>query len=173
MVQIQFRELLYNPVSIDPKVQIQFDALKKRINVKKTYYVCVNSTSNNSIFSIVNESGEVLVWRSCGWYFRGKDRSTEVAHIDTTKKLSFIASLLGIKNLIILFKGNSSWHISIVNELFDYTREITEDSNLKNKKKWFIFNLLGLKDITNIPFNGCRRWKYNLKNKKRKQLSTD
>lgn len=128
--------------------------LKKRIELKQNYYIYINSTTNNTIMSLVNDEGKVLGWRSCGINFPGKQKSTEVANLELGGDMLNLVNTLGIKRLFFLLKGSASWHNSILDLFF-----------LKKK-----FKIIGIKDVTGIPFNGCRKWKHRLKNKKRRRM---
>jgi ribosomal protein S11 len=94
-----------------------------------------------------------LAWRSCGINFPGKQKSTEVATMELGTDMLEIVTILGIKKLFFLLKGSSNWHGSVL------------DIFLKEDK----FEAIQFKEITGISFNGCRKWKHRLKNKKRRR----
>ena len=73
--------------------------LKKRIELKQNYYIYINSTTNNTIMSLVNDEGKVLGWRSCGINFPGKQKSTEVANLELGGDMLNLVNTLGIKRL--------------------------------------------------------------------------
>lgn len=79
--------------------------LKKGIASDDIHYIYVTSSTNNTIISLVDSSGNVLAWKSCGMYFPGKQRSSEVASLETGRNLAALLSLMGVKNLCIFFRG--------------------------------------------------------------------
>lgn len=98
--------------------------------------------------------------------------------MDTSADLAELTNLLGIKRVYLLAKGDGRWTNVIFNNFLHYKKvtfleKISKKKKTKPKKLVFNFDLKGLKDVTTIPFNGCRRWKYILKNKKRKNKDKD
>ena len=84
------------------------EKLKKRIKSENLYYLYISSRTTNSIFSITDVTGNVIFQRSCGKYFKGTNKATQVAHIDTSKQLASLMSFLEIKKIFMLFKGRTS-----------------------------------------------------------------
>jgi len=111
------------------------DYLKKRINVEKLYYIYITKRSTNSIFSITDKCGNVVLQTSCGRYFSGTNKATIVAHIETCQQLASVACLLGIKKVFMVFKGTTRWNSTIFKEFSDFKQEIEDEQKKKKKKK--------------------------------------
>lgn len=129
--------------------------IKNKLDLKPCYLYITSSTTN-SIFSLVDKSGDLLVLRSCGMRFRGTQKFTEVAHNELGSEVNEILNLIGVVDIVIFVKGESQWQEEAL-------EPILENSNL---------NVMELKDITAVPFNGCRKWKYTLKNKVRRKANS-
>lgn len=177
LVQIQFREMEKKVYNTSLKKKERYLDLKKRIKSDNNYYLYLTSSTNNSIFTLVDTQGEVLLWLSCGSTFSGKSRASEVAHIETCTNFMGLASSAGVVNISIVFKGSNVWHNTIVRQISTFERNVVEvkktkkktkkkKNNLKGDKPLFKhkvivkvvkFELFGLRDVTNIPFNGCRK----------------
>ncbi len=102
--------------------------------------VHVNATFNNTIISITDIKGNVIVWSSPGIVgFSGSKKSTpfaaQIAASDAAKK----AKDLGMKEVEVFVKGPGSGRESAIRAI--------QASGLK---------ITAIKDITPIPHNGCR-----------------
>ena len=118
------------------------DKAKKRKLVKGlTQGVAhVLASFNNTIVSITDKQGNVLVWSTPGMVgFSGSKKATpfaaQVAASDAAKK----AKEIGIKDLEVLVKGPGAGRESAIRAL--------QAAGL---------NIVLIKDVTPIPHNGCR-----------------
>ncbi|MBF0385643.1 MAG: 30S ribosomal protein S11 [Candidatus Omnitrophica bacterium] len=120
---------------------------KEKVKVKKKVarhitsgYAHIKATFNNTIVTITDMDGQVVVWSTPGVVgFSGSKKSTpfaaQVAGADAAKK----AKDLGIKNIEVLVKGPGSGRESAIRAL--------QANGL---------NITSIKDITPLPHNGCR-----------------
>lgn len=102
--------------------------------------VHINSTFNNTIVTVTDQSGNVLSWSSsgaCG--FKGSRKSTpfaaQIAAEDAVKK----AMDHGLRSVVVYVKGPGAGRESALRILQKTGVRVT-----------------GLRDITPIPHNGCR-----------------
>lgn len=112
---------------------------KERKNITNGV-VCINASFNNTIVTITDEQGNVVVWSSAGALgFKGSRKSTpyaaQIAAEDAAKK----AIEHGLKNVSVLVKGPGSGRESALRSL-----QIVG------------LNVSSIRDITPIPHNGCR-----------------
>ena len=120
---------------------------KKREKAKKKAFkgvtsgiVHINATFNNTIITITDAQGSVIVWSTPGVVgFNGSKKSTpfaaQLAASDAAKK----AKDLGLKTVEVLVKGPGAGRESAI-------RAIQANGlSIKN-----------IKDITPLPHNGCR-----------------
>lgn len=113
---------------------------EKNIKIDKIGQIHIKSTFNNIIISITNQSGQVISWSSAGKMgFKGSKKNTpyaaQIAAIDCSKK----ASSLGLKKAEIYIKGPGVGRESAIRAIQNTGIEI-----------------IMIKDITPIPYNGCR-----------------
>lgn len=133
----------------------------------KTYYVSVNSSTSNTIATIVDRFGNTIAWKSCGSMgFPGRQKATEVANEATGKVIFEILKLLGVVNLGILLKGLKHWQTPFVKGMLGKVKEDSDANGVPSN-----FHIVLVKDVSSIPHNGCRRWKSRAKNKPRKLRS--
>ena len=100
----------------------------------------INSTFNNTIISIADESGNVVSWSSAGAKgFKGSRKSTPYAAQVAADDAGAKAFEQGLKNVEVIIKGPGSGRESAIRAL--------GSSGL---------NVTIIKDITPIPHNGCR-----------------
>jgi len=102
--------------------------------------VHIQSTFNNTIITITDQTGNVLAWSSAGAQgFKGSRKSTpfaaQMAASDAAKK----AMEHGMKNVEVFVKGPGPGRESALRSL-----QATG------------FNVIVIKDVTPIPHNGCR-----------------
>lgn len=100
----------------------------------------INATFNNTNITITDEAGNCISWSTCGAMgFKGSRKSTpyaaQIAAEDAAKK----AIEHGMKNVSVLVKGPGSGRETALRAL---------------QAAGFI--VTSIKDITPIPFNGCR-----------------
>ncbi|MFZ1956276.1 MAG: 30S ribosomal protein S11 [Desulfobacterales bacterium] len=121
--------------------------MAKRIRTKKKEkkniqngVVHIQSTFNNTIITITDQTGNVVAWSSAGAQgFKGSRKSTpfaaQMAASDAAKK----AMEHGMKNVEVFVKGPGPGRESALRSL-----QATG------------FNVIVIKDVTPIPHNGCR-----------------
>ncbi|MEN8781192.1 MAG: 30S ribosomal protein S11 [Desulfobacterales bacterium] len=102
--------------------------------------VHIQSTFNNTIITITDQTGNVVAWSSAGTQgFKGSRKSTpfaaQMAASDAAKK----AMEHGMKNVEVFVKGPGPGRESALRSL-----QATG------------FNVIVIKDVTPIPHNGCR-----------------
>ena len=127
--------------NLETKVQKpKFKKKKKEKRNISSGIAFVNSTFNNTIISIADESGNVISWSSAGSKgFKGSRKSTpyaaQLAAEDAGKK----ASEHGLKNVDVEVSGPGSGRESALRALQSIG-----------------FNITSIRDVTPIPHNGCR-----------------
>ena len=121
--------------------------MAKRTRIKKkekknisSGVVHIQSTFNNTIITITDPGGNVLLWSSSGVQgFKGSRKSTpfaaQLAAEDAVKK----ALEYGMKTVEVYVKGPGAGRESALRSLQSAG-----------------FNILSIKDVTPIPHNGCR-----------------
>ena len=120
-------------------------ALKKEIREKplskvRRGKIYIKSSYNNTILSLVDERGDVLVQRSAGSIgFKGTKKGTAYAALQTTKAVIEVLKKLNLKDIEVYVKGIGSGRDAAL-------RALAAEG----------LNLLLIKDITPIPHNGCR-----------------
>ncbi len=114
---------------------------KKKIKrTVSTGIVHIQSTFNNTIVTITDNEGNVIIWSSAGIKgFKGSKKGTpfaaQLAAEDATKK----AMDLGMKSIIVYVKGPGAGRESAIRAI--------QGTGIK---------ILAIKDVTPIPHNGCR-----------------
>lgn len=101
-------------------------------------HVC--ASFNNTIITITDVQGNVIVWSSaaaCG--FRGSRKSTPYAAGEAAHKVAGLVLAEGLKNAHVRVRGPGPGRESAVRAL--------AIAGLK---------ILSITDVTGIPFNGCR-----------------
>ena len=100
----------------------------------------IKATFNNTIISITDMEGNVLVWGSGGTVgFKGSRKSTPFAAQLMAKNTAQKAMDMGMKTVEVRVKGPGSGRESAIRAL--------QASGLEVK---------AIKDVTPIPHNGCR-----------------
>jgi small subunit ribosomal protein S11 len=114
---------------------------KKRTKVTDINGIAhIHSTFNNTIVSISDMSGNVLIWASCGKVgFKGSRKSTPFAAQLTAEQSAKSAMDMGIKRVEIWVKGPGAGREAAIRSLQAAGLEIT-----------------AIKDVTTVPHNGCR-----------------
>lgn len=106
--------------------------LKGRVNIQCTY--------NNTIITISDLNGAVLGWSSSGHMsFKGAKKSTPYAATQVVADVTEKVKKYGIQELEVFVKGVGSGREASI-------RALSNNG----------FNLVGIKDLTAIPHNGCR-----------------
>jgi small subunit ribosomal protein S11 len=111
--------------------------LWKNVTVARAY---VQSSFNNTIVSITDEQGQVIVWStagSCG--FKGTKKGTPFAAQITADTAAKKAIELGVKQVHVLVKGPGSGRETAIRGL--------QGAGL---------SILSIRDVTPIPHDGCR-----------------
>jgi len=114
---------------------------KKKIKkVVGTGIIHIQSTFNNTIITVTDDDGNVIIASSAGTKgFRGSKKGTpfaaQLAAADATKK----AMDLGMKSIVIYVKGPGAGRESAIRSI--------QGTGIK---------ILAIKDVTPIPHNGCR-----------------
>lgn len=116
---------------------------KKSKKVKRqvdSVVVHVKSTFNNTLVTVSTLGGDVLLSGSAGKFgFKGSRKGTPFAASQIGSNLAKEMSLLGVKNVEVNLQGPGSGRDSVVRAL--------QGSGL---------NISVLRDVTPLPFNGCR-----------------
>jgi small subunit ribosomal protein S11 len=114
---------------------------KKRSKVKVTKgKIYINSSYNNTIVSVTDLAGNVLIWSSAGKIgFKGSKKSTPYAGQRTMEDILFRLKERGLVEIDVYIKGIGSGRESAVRAL--------QGSGL---------NILSIKDQTPIPHGGVR-----------------
>jgi small subunit ribosomal protein S11 len=111
--------------------------LWKNVTVARAY---VQSSFNNTIVSITDEQGQVMVWStagSCG--FKGTKKGTPFAAQITADTAAKKAIEAGVKQVHVLVKGPGSGRETAIRGL--------QGAGL---------TILSIRDVTPIPHDGCR-----------------
>src|SRR5919202_6321320 len=114
---------------------------KKRERKNVTYGVAlIKSSFNNTIISISDMEGNVLAWASAGNVgFKGSRKSTPFAAQLAAEACSRRAQEHGVRRVDVEVKGPGSGRETAIRSL--------QASGLE---------VLGVKDVTPVPHNGCR-----------------
>ncbi len=100
----------------------------------------IRATFNNTIITISDPSGDVVVWASAGGQcFKGSRKGTPFAAHTAARQASVAARENGVRSLDIRVKGPGSGRESSIRAL--------QAAGLVVKS---------IKDVTPIPHNGCR-----------------
>ena len=112
---------------------------KERKNV--AYGVAhIKSSFNNTIVSIADPEGNVLSWASSGNVgFKGSRKSTPFAAQLAAEKAARAAMEHGVRKVDVLVRGPGSGRETAIRSLAAVGIEV-----------------VGIKDVTPIPHNGCR-----------------
>lgn len=112
---------------------------KTKRNLQKGQ-VHIQSSFNNTIISVTDDSGNVVAWATAGLAgFKGSRKSTPYAAQVATEKVLNQAKEFGLGKVDVIIKGIGSGRESAVRAL--------QASGL---------NIASIKDITGVPHNGCR-----------------
>jgi len=119
--------------------------VKKEVKVKtslkiKEGRIYISSSYNNTIISLTDSNGRVLVWKSAGSIgFKGTKKATSFAASKVAEAICAAAQKLGVEKINVLVKGIGSGRDSAVRSLASHGLDI-----------------LSIIDVTPIPHNGCR-----------------
>jgi small subunit ribosomal protein S11 len=113
---------------------------KKNVVVEAMGQAHIQSTFNNIIISLTNNSGQVISWSSAGKMgFRGSKKNTPYAAQMAAQDCAKVAVDAGMKKVEVFVKGPGSGRESAIRTL--------QASGL---------DVLSIRDITPMPHNGCR-----------------
>jgi small subunit ribosomal protein S11 len=100
----------------------------------------IKASFNNTIITITDQSGNVVVWTSGGAVgFKGSRKSTPYAAQVAAEEAARRAGEHGIRKLDVIVAGTGSGRDTAVRTLQNMGMEIT-----------------GVRDVTPMPHNGCR-----------------
>jgi small subunit ribosomal protein S11 len=102
--------------------------------------VHIKATFNNTILTITDQDGRVAAWTSGGSVgFKGSRKSTPYAAQIAAEQAARKAGEMGMRKIDVIVRGSGSGRETAIRTLQNMGIEIT-----------------GIKDVTPIPFNGCR-----------------
>lgn len=100
----------------------------------------IQCTYNNTIISLTDLGGNVLGWSSSGHMgFKGAKKSTPYAATQVVADVTEKVKKFGLQEIDVFVKGVGSGREAAI-------RALSNNG----------FSILGIKDITPIPHNGCR-----------------
>jgi len=112
-------------------------AAKKKVERGRVY---IQSTYNNTIVTITDLQGNVLVWASAGMVgFKGPKKATPYAASQVVNALGEKIKKIGLKEVEVFVKGVGSGREAAIRALGHQGLDVTL-----------------IKDVTPIPHNGCR-----------------
>lgn len=117
-------------------------ATKKKRSTKNlgTGAVHIKSTFNNNLVTITDQAGNVVAWSSSGSLnFRGAKKDTPYAAQMVAETAGKKAKDMGINQVAVFVKGAGSGREAAIRALQNVGIEVTS-----------------IKDVSGIPFNGCR-----------------
>ena len=114
---------------------------KKKKKVAVDYgIVHIKSTFNNTIVTLTDQDGNTITWASGGTvWFEGTRKGTPYAAQLAADKVAREALKLGVKKVDVLVKGPGPGREAAIRTLQATGLEVNQ-----------------IKDVTPIPFNGCR-----------------
>jgi small subunit ribosomal protein S11 len=113
---------------------------KKNVVVESVGQAHVQSTFNNIIVSLTNNTGQVISWSSAGKMgFKGSKKNTPYAAQLAAEQASREAMDLGLRKVKVFVKGPGAGRESAIRTIHNTGIEVLE-----------------IMDITPLPNNGCR-----------------
>ena len=113
---------------------------KKNVLVESVGQAHVQSTFNNIIISLTNNSGQVISWSSAGKMgFKGSKKNTPYTAQLAAEQASKEAMDLGLRKVKVFVKGPGAGRESAIRTIHNTGIEVLE-----------------IMDITPLPHNGCR-----------------
>jgi small subunit ribosomal protein S11 len=113
---------------------------KKNVVVESVGQAHVQSTFNNIIVSLTNNTGQVISWSSAGKMgFKGSKKNTPYAAQLAAEQASREAMDLGLRKVKVFVKGPGAGRESAIRTIHNTGIEVLE-----------------IMDITPLPHNGCR-----------------
>ena len=115
-------------------------ARKKKVRVNPEGVAYIKATFNNTIITLTDDSGNVLLSSGAGTVgFKGSRKSTSFAAQRTAENLAKKAEEFGLRKINVIVKGPGSGREAAIRAL--------QASGL---------SVQSIKDVTPIPHNGCR-----------------
>ncbi len=100
----------------------------------------IKATFNNTLVTIADNAGNVLVWASAGTAgFKGSKKSTPFAATMAAEKAGREAMAMGVRRLVVRVRGPGSGRESAIQALASAGLHIKS-----------------IHDVTPLPHNGCR-----------------
>ena len=100
----------------------------------------IKSSFNNTIITITDQQGNTIAWASSGNVgFKGSRKSTPFAAQLAAETAAKRAMEHGVRRVDVMVKGPGSGHETAIRSIQSAGIEV-----------------LGIKDVTPVPFNGCR-----------------
>ena len=100
----------------------------------------IKATFNNTLITIADQAGNVLVWSSAGTAgFKGSKKSTPFAATMAAEQAGREAYAMGVRNLVVRVQGPGSGRESAIQALASAGLEVQS-----------------IHDVTPLPHNGCR-----------------
>ncbi len=121
------------------------ETLKKESKIKSASRVSegriyISSSYNNTIITLTNSKGQVLVSKSAGSVgFKGAKKATSFASSRVAEAIVNVCKKLIVEKIEVFIKGVGAGRESAVRTLVNQG-----------------LNVISIKDITPIPHNGCR-----------------
>jgi small subunit ribosomal protein S11 len=113
---------------------------KKNVAIEAVGQAHVQSTFNNIIVSLTNNSGQVISWSSAGKMgFKGSKKNTPYAAQLAAEQAAREAMDLGLRKVKVFVKGPGAGRESAIRTIHNTGIEVLE-----------------IVDITPMPHNGCR-----------------
>ncbi len=113
---------------------------KKNVVVESVGQAHVQSTFNNIIISLTNNTGQVISWSSAGKMgFKGSKKNTPYAAQLAAEQATKEAMDLGLRKVKVFVKGPGAGRESAIRTIHNSGIEVLE-----------------IMDITPLPHNGCR-----------------
>ncbi len=138
IIQKTQEELIQEREKVDQKLKKEV-VLKAGARFHKAK-ICITSTYNNTIITLANENGDVLLNRSAGAVgFRGTKKGTSFAGSKVAEAVVAACEKMGVRDIEISIKGIGGGRATALKTLANRGLEIHS-----------------IKDITPIPHNGCR-----------------
>jgi small subunit ribosomal protein S11 len=123
-----------------PKARVQKKVVKKNVFAG---IVHIQSTFNNTIVTITDVNGAAISWASAGSRgFKGSRKSTPFAAQLAAEAAARRAMEHGVRKVDVMVKGPGSGRETAIRSIQNAGIEV-----------------VGIKDVTPIPHNGCRQSK--------------
>ncbi len=130
-------EVLKEREKIEAKMRKETKVGPRKLKEGKVY---IASSYNNTLMTLTNPQGDVLLWKSAGSIgFKGTKKATPFAASKVAEVFIDDARRLGVERVEVLVRGIGSGRESALRSLANRGLDI-----------------VSIKDVTPIPHNGCR-----------------